>query len=35
MLVKIENICSELLFKNWFKFYKYIFDLIDDNGMLV
>ncbi|WP_339099317.1 GDP-mannose pyrophosphatase NudK [Yersinia enterocolitica] len=35
MSVKIENIRSELLSKNWFKLYKYTFDLIDDNGTSV
>ncbi|EPE7787099.1 GDP-mannose pyrophosphatase NudK [Yersinia enterocolitica] len=35
MSVKIENIRSELLSKNWFKLHKYTFDLIDDNGTSV
>ncbi|CNH10906.1 GDP-mannose pyrophosphatase YffH [Yersinia thracica] len=32
MSVKIENIQKELLSKNWFKLYKYTFDLITNNG---
>ena len=35
MSVKIENIHSQLLSKNWFKLHKYTFDLIDDNGTSV
>ncbi|HFR4114075.1 TPA: GDP-mannose pyrophosphatase NudK [Yersinia enterocolitica] len=35
MSVKIENIRSELLSKNWFKLHKYTFDLIDDKGTSV
>ncbi|ELI8045688.1 GDP-mannose pyrophosphatase NudK [Yersinia enterocolitica] len=35
MSVKIENIRSELLSKNWFNLHKYTFDLIDDNGTSV
>ncbi|CNJ16615.1 MULTISPECIES: GDP-mannose pyrophosphatase NudK [Yersinia] len=35
MSVKIENIHSQLLSKNWFKLYKYTFDLKSDNGTSV
>ncbi|AHM75241.1 GDP-mannose pyrophosphatase NudK [Yersinia hibernica] len=35
MSVKIENIQSELLSKNWFKLHKYTFDLVTDNGTAV
>lgn len=35
MSVKIENIQSQLLSKNWFKLYKYTFDLKTDNGTSV
>ena len=33
--VKIENIQSELLSKNWFQLHKYTFNLITDNGKSV
>ena len=35
MSVKIENIQSELLSKNWFQLHKYTFNLITDNGKSV
>ena len=35
MSVKIENIQSELLYKNWFQLHKYTFNLITDNGKSV
>ena len=35
MSVKIENIQSELITKNWFKLHKYTFDLKTDHGVSV